>query len=411
MKKMRKRLGCLLLSLSLAAVAVLSGCGSGETNAPKEPAEAPAESQAPQKEPQASQAPADTNAGASEDLPEKKFVIAYPEAESGAARYEIMATNSRLLGDMFGVEFVFEDADYSPEAQIAFFENQIAAGADGIFFWPPSDSIIPTVAKLCDDAGVYWGISYRTIQDPEVAEYVAKSPYYVGKTYEDEEQTGYQIGKECADRGMKKLAIITSPRGDATGDLREKGLRKACDEFGMEIVAESRECNQPSDLTSATESFLSSYKDLDCVVEVISVVSDALSPIAKAITDAGKQETVKIAAVDFWDGMTDLFDSGILISCVGHPHIGYDPYITNIKLVNALNGTPIADEPFDITVNMFPINDVETSREYEAKYNKGDALYYSADFIKENFNKANNSDLTPETLQKFVDEFDPLKDY
>jgi len=340
-----------------------------------------------------------------------KLIIAYPQADSGNARYTIMANTVKRLGALEGIQFVFEDTDYSPEAQVKFFENQIAAGAKGLLFWPAADSMLPTIAKLCEDNGVYWCISFRSISDPAIEKIVYSSPHYLGRVNEDEEQTGYMVGKEAADLGYKTLAVIANARGDNASDLRYTGLNRACQQFGMKIVAEMRDPKQPADITSATESFLTAHSDLDAVCMLASVVADTLNPIAKAIMDAGRQNSVKILSVDFWDGMTDLFQSGVLKLCVGHPHIGYDPYISAVKLVNQLSGHPISTDKIDNKLTMFPIRTYEDSKKYEAKYLQPDALYYSDGWVKQNLLKENNPALDGKMLQKYMDEWDPLKDY
>ena len=344
-------------------------------------------------------------------LATEKVTIAYPQADSGNARYTIMANTVKRLGALEGIDFVFEDADYSPEAQVAFFENQIAAGAKGILFWPAADAMLPTITKLCEENGVYWAIAFRSISDPAIEEIVYNSPYYVGRVNEDEVSTGYMVGKEAADLGYKKVAVINTPRGDNAGDLRYIGLTQACEEFGIEIVAEARDMKQPADITSATESFLTAHSDLDAVVMLASVVADTLNPIAKAIMDAGRQDSVKLLSVDFWDGMTDLFEMGILKVCVGHPHIGYDPYICAVKLVNQLSGNPISDDQIDNVLGMYPIRTYEDSKIYEDKFLNTDALYYSDEWVSENLLKRNNPELSGEMIQQFMDEWNPLQDY
>lgn len=379
-----------LISLTLAVLMVfaLAACGAAPTAAPAEaPAEAPAA--APAEEPAA------------------KVIFAYPQPDSGSTRWEIMANNVKLAAAQAGGEFIFMNVDYSPEAQIKFVENAIAAGAKGLLFWPCADSVLPQICKLCEENEVYWAISFRTISDPEIAEMVYASPYYVGKCFEDEVTCGYNVGEELAAAGKKKIAYIATARGDTTADLRIQGLEKACEEFGIEIVANYRDPQQASDITSATESFLASFDDLDGVVLVSSVVSDSLFPIAKAIEDAGRSE-VQIVCVDFWDNQSELFENGTVLAAIGHPHIGYDPFICAIKIINAATGNPLGEGPVDTEEHMFVIRNYEDAAAYDAKYNLSEALFYSEEFIRDTLMKANNPDLTQESLQALMDVFDPL---
>ena len=118
----------------------------------------------------------------------------------------------------------------SADATIQFVEEQIAAGANGIVLSPPSDSVLTTVTTMCEEAEVYWGITFRSIQDEEVKELVESSPYYIGHGFEDEEQAGYQVMSNMNDKGIKNVAIISLAKGNNTTDLREQGAQRACEE-------------------------------------------------------------------------------------------------------------------------------------------------------------------------------------
>ena len=61
------------------------------------------------------------------------------------------------------------DAEFgsSNEASVYYVEYAINEGVDGILLSPSSDQILPTVCRLCQDAGVYWGIYFRSIEDEE----------------------------------------------------------------------------------------------------------------------------------------------------------------------------------------------------------------------------------------------------
>lgn len=89
--------------------------------------------------------------------------------------------------------------DFTPDGTITFVESQIAAGADGLFLCPPAESVLPTITQLCDEAGVYWGITLRTIEDEEIRKMVEGSEYYVGNCYENEEDTAEETQKDEAE--------------------------------------------------------------------------------------------------------------------------------------------------------------------------------------------------------------------
>ncbi len=346
-----------------------------------------------------------TEAGAGAASETKPFKIAVGLSDSGATMFSLMSNNLKAFAKEAGGEVVFESGvAASADATIAFVENQIAAGADGILIGPPADSVLPTVKTLCEEAGVYWGICFRNILDEEVKKLVESSEYYVGKSYEDEETTGYQVMTNLHNLGVKKVAILSMAKGNTTTDLREAGANRACKEFGMEIVAESRDIAQASDATSATESFLTAYSDLDAVFIVGATGAGIHEAVAKAIEDAGRQDSVKLATIDFPDSMSELFEKGVLVTCSGLPSWGYDPYMSFVLLANTCMGTPVSDEKVTLTCSMFDIGDKETADKWLEKFGDASTLYYTEDEMKQLI-KANNPELTAEDLQLMMIEF------
>lgn len=334
--------------------------------------------------------------------------IAAALGDSGASIFTLMGNNVRAYVEQAGGTVVFERTGFSADAQIAFVENQISAGAKGIILAPASDSVANTVNTLCEEAGVYWGITFRTIVDDEIRNIVENSKYYVGNCYEDEADTAYNLVKELNGMGMKKIAFISQATGDTTGGLREAGMYRAAEEFGMEVVAEARALAQATDVTTATQSFLSAHKDLDGVVILATAASGALKAAGKAITDSGRQDSVKLACIDFQEGMVDLFDQGILACASGLPHWGYDPFMTVVKTANAAMGTPISDTQFSTPMKMLIITNKEMAVKFEETFVDETKLYYTNDEMHNLLIKSNNPDLTPEKFQEIVNSFNPL---
>lgn len=333
------------------------------------------------------------------------FKIAVGLTDSGATMFSLMSNNLRTFVELAGGEVVFEGGvGASADATIAFVENQIAAGVDGILLSPPADSVLPTVTTLCEEAGVYWSICFRDILDEEVKALVESSEYYVGKCYEDEEATGYQVMSNLNDLNVKKVAIISMPKGNTTTDLREGGAKKAGEDFGMEIIAESRDISQASDATSAAESFLSAYNDLGAIFIVGATGAGVHEAVAKAIEDAGRQEDVKMATIDFPDSMGELFGKEILVTCSGLPSWGYDPFMSFVLLANTCMGQPVSEEKVTLTCSMFDINDLETASKWINKFGDASTLYYTGAEMKQ-LVKANNPALTAEVMQDLIEEF------
>lgn len=336
-----------------------------------------------------------------------EFKLAVGLPDSGSTMFSLMSGNVTQMVEEMGGTVVFQGGvGASADATIQFVEEQIAAGADGIVLSPPADSVLPSVITMCEEAGVYFASTFRTILDDEVREMVEASDYYVGRCYEDEEETGYRVMKNLHDLiGAEKVAIISQAKGNTTTDLREAGAERACEEFGMEIVAEARALSQASDATSATESFLSAYDDLDAVFVVGTTGSGMHEAVAKAIEDAGKADTVKLATIDFPDAMEELFENGILATSSGAPSWGYDPYITVVMLANTVKGNPISEDKLVVNIPMFDINDQEAAATWLERFGDAANLYYDMEYVSSTLDKANNPDLDGEALTAIVQEF------
>ena len=338
-----------------------------------------------------------------EDFECKEYTLAVPLAESGLTSFEIMRTNMDLFEEVTNGEIINAVSDLTPDGVLSFVESQVAAGVDGLIICPPSDSVLPTVTQLCEEAGVYWGICLRSISDPEIKAMVEASPYYVGNCYEDEEVAGYTCGKWMGEQGYKKIAIISQAKGDTTCDTREVGLSKACEEYGIEIVGESRGHAQPSDTTAATESFLAANDDLDAIFFVGSACTGAHEAALKAIQDNGRGDDVKLVTIDFPNEMVADFESGILVYSYAQVCLTYDPYICVAKVINAIQGTPLSDDgPTSNTMAMYAIDNVEDAKAYQDVTGNPDYLFYSEEDVMQLF-KWSNADLTEESLQTLID--------
>ena len=337
---------------------------------------------------------------------EESFKIAIGFTDNGATMFSLMANNVKTMVEGMGGTVVFQGGiGASADATIQFVEDQIAAGADGIVFGPPSDSVLTTVTTMCEEAGVYWGIAFRSITDEELKALVESSDYYIGHGFEDEEKTGYQVMSNLHNKGISKVAIISMAKGNNTTDLREQGAQRACEEFGMEIVAEARDLTQASDATNAAESFLSAYSDLDAIFVVGTTGAGIHEAVAKAIEDAGKVESVKLATIDFPDSMAELFEKNILATSSGAPSWGYDPYMITAAVANACKGNRISDMPLELEIPMYDIDDAETAAKWLEKYGNADTLYYEESVIKDTLDKSVNSGLDEEAMRNMIQEF------
>jgi ABC-type sugar transport system substrate-binding protein len=383
----------LLVLLSCVMIVAMAGCS------PKESA------------PENENATGDAAAGGLKD-----FTIACPMPNAGLPMMEVMGKNLDEISALAGGKIMYAssmDGVSSTDGTLSFIEGSIAAGANGIVIAPPADSVLPTVIQLCEDAGVYWGMTMRSIGDSEIRELVEASPYFIGGIYEEEEFAGYEAGKKFNELGYKKIAIISTPKGNMAGDLREEGLQRACDEFGMEIVGEVRGNTQASEAAEAASSLMAANADLDVIFQVASYATGALDAIAKTIADSGSG--VRFAAVDFPMDTDAFYATGVVDFCVkagGKGDIVYDLYMVVAKVINAIQGTPIVDDEGNSgtmnTLKPYIVTDEEEAKKLALTTNDSEFRYYSEDFIQSNLFGWNNADLNAMQFQEFLDSYDPI---
>lgn len=339
------------------------------------------------------------------DLKEIKIALSF--GDSGTIwRKQLSYNLSNLFGPEVNAEFVYQEAKFDADGIVSFVESEIAAGVDGLFFCPTTDAILPTICSLCEEAEVYWAISMRTINDSEIKAMCEASPYYVGNCYEDEENTGYIVGEYLGSQNAKKVALITTVKGDTTGDAREIGFARACEEYGIEVVGEARGLAQASDVTNAVESFLSANADLDVVFCVGTTVPGVQGVAVKAIQDAGRDE-VKVVCIDHPDEIQELFESGILTYSVGVPSFGIDLYMCAVKVANAIQGYPIDGEAEGRSSNfigMAIVSSAEEAKNYAEASSDEEYVFFDETEIAQMLGWK-NADLSEETLQKILDEY------
>ena len=342
------------------------------------------------------------------DVDLKEITIAVPFADSGSMWMNQMSYNlNNKLGPVANAKIVYQASTFDADGVLSFVESEIAAGVDGLMFCPPSNSVLPTICSLCDEAQVYWAISMRSINDEEIKAMCEASPYYVGNCYEDEVNTGYLVGKYLGESGAKKIAIISTTKGDTTGDAREVGLAKACEEFDIEIVGEARGLAQASDVTNAVESFLSANADLDAVFCVGTTVTGVQEISVKAVQDSGRED-VKVVCIDHPEGITALFETGILTYSVGTPSFALDMYVCGIKLVNAVQGTPISgslEGKSTNSVDMAEIRTVEEAKAYEEAGSNPEYVFFEEDELQQMMGW-NNPDFDESALQELLSNYE-----
>lgn len=381
--------------LALAMVFAFAACSTEETTSPAEAA---------------SPAPAETDTSAeapSAEAPsaEDSFMIGFPEAPVDVPAVKAIKINVEKVALAADGQMNNEVFDFTPEGTVDAVEKMIAKGVKGIEITPSSDSIIPTIANLCDENGVYFILSMRTIADESVMKLCQENKYFLGCVYEDDYAAGYALGKALADSGAKTYALIGTTVGDTTGDTRERGLAAAAEEFGLTQVAEVRALAQASDATAAVESFLASYPDLGGIVRVASTAAGDVSAICAALEESGRGGNVKFITIDTDGGCDAYFDKGILTATLGNA-TSLDAFLSTTILVNAMQGNSLSETPVDICIP-FPLITSSEQLVNESSYIIGENGLYPEEYIQQNFLKSKNSEVTMDSVLAELEKYSP----
>jgi len=312
--------------------------------------------------------------------------------------------NTKAVVEAAGGRLVTEGHNSTPESRIAAFERLIAAGCDGIIVIPTSDTALPFIVEMCEEAGVYWVISMRSIHDIRIRQQVEASPYFVGSVMENDEAVGYDIMCVLGEQGAKKVAVLSISTLDTTGAARERGMNFAAEEYDMDVVAIIRNSRRSEDTSTTVESLMNAYPDLDAVFRVATYGAGASTAAMNAIWDAGKAGQIHYATSDIEQGMDVFFDRGMVSVATGG-HIPFDSSLAAALLVNTLMGTPLKEDgPVTLHINPIMFRSGDEMREYYKAVEDGAALF-SEETAKQKLLKWNNPNLTVQSFQELIDAY------
>ncbi|MGI5936000.1 MAG: sugar ABC transporter substrate-binding protein [Oscillospiraceae bacterium] len=390
----------LALLLAMCILFSLAACGGSSSNGGKASDE-PKAQELPSQEPAVS-------GDESQDTPPaelKEFIVGFPEAPVEVPAVLAIKINTQKVVETAGGTLKNEIFDFTPEGTVDAVEKIIANGADGVIITPSSESIIPTVLNMCEESGVYFILSMRTIEDESIRAMCEASKYFLGCVYEDDYAAGYALGKALYEAGETTYALIGTAVGDTTGDTRERGLAAAAEEFGLTCVSEVRALAQASDAASAVESFLAAYPDLGGIIRIASTAAGDVSAICTALEEAGKAGDVKFVTIDVDDeSAVEHFKKGTITATLGNA-LSLDRLIATSILVNAILGTPVSDKPVYICIP-FPVITTADELTMDTVYTTSTNGLYPEEVIRERLLKYFNPDVTLESILEQVDNYD-----
>ncbi|MBU9729096.1 sugar ABC transporter substrate-binding protein [Diplocloster modestus] len=335
--------------------------------------------------------------GGNSDVPYIKLGI--PMARFESRNMVTMLTNAEyIVGNMpNGGEMYYEtgggaDAD----SILTAIEKLIAAGCNGILVSPVNDSMLIKTSQICEKAGVYWGVVWREVIDPEVCEVIYKSPYFIGTVTQDDKNVCYEVAQEMADYGMKKIGLISLDKSNTATIRREEGLDRAVEEFGLEIVAEARDLAQAADAAQAVESFITAYPDLDGILIAGSMGYNLLSGITSALDQYDPEGHMKLGVVDFLDGLDTAMAKDRVLVSKGGIWISSLNTLTTLMVNTISENGLMGGEQLDIKVPFITIKDMDDLKDYYY-YFEGELPWYTFE-EEEHYLSAYNPDVSADDI-------------
>lgn len=331
-----KKLLAIILSLSFLLCAV-TGCGQNK------PAETPAD-----------------------DEPYKIGILDY-SVMGGTTAIAYM----NCLYDMCetaGVELLTTPLNgYDDASFMAAYELLVSQGADSVIVTTFSEGAIPLIADMCEAEGVEWFLANRQVINPELKDRLFAMDTMVGNTNCNEAEVAYDMVRQLSeDFGVKNLAVIGLTLGDVNGDLRDSGIARACEDFSVNLLTETRGINSVDDVSNAVESIIASYPEMDGIFIVGGgITTGALAGASQALENNGLSDKVSIAMIDTSRGMGDYMGEGKPLKLVAGGNCIMDFVFSCACLINNYQGINADETPYIINTNMLYINDAQEANDFD----------------------------------------------
>ena len=386
-----KKVLCMILALCM--LLTLAACGSGgssdSTVAAATDGTAAGTSETKQ----------ETNAESKELV---KWTLGCLDPGAWNAAYGPVYDQLEALADDLNYEIIYATrAGSSTDDTLAAVQNLIVSGADALILGNDVLMCYMQVADICEEAGVYWTMYWAGVTE-EDRETLNGYKYYVGATYEDEEDAGYRQGKAAGEAGCKNLCLIGAPDGLDFTIRRNKGLERACEEYGMTILAEERDITLTGSASGGMDivnRFLATYPECDGII-IQGRTHSCLAGVVNGLADAGRTEDIPIFAIDCNINQTEYFENGQEAYVIGGHHLG--GMYGAILLTNVLNGTPLTDEKPYLLNSYIELTSYEQCKEWA--YHIWDNDAYTGEEILQ-YIKAYNPEATYEDLVELTQSY------
>lgn len=284
MKSRMKKVALIIAATMITSVCMM-GCGSGASS---------------------------TSTSASGDTKTIKLIVKVAEStyfQSVKAGADAAAAKYGCKVDYVGAP----NGETDINGQVTLIENAINQKAAGVVLAASDAKAIAPAAQKVIDAKIPLALvdSACDVQD------------YLSYATTDNEQASYQVGKKLGELtgGKGKVAIVSFVPGAGSAIAREKGFKKAMDEFpGMQVVQTVYSDSDKTKALTVTQDILTSYPD---ITAIYGANEPSLVGVARAVKEKGSKAIV--VGFDSSDDVLPLLeDKTIKATAVQKPYtMGY----------------------------------------------------------------------------------------
>lgn len=300
---MKKQLIAIGLSAVLA-LGALAGCGnkagSGDTSATTA---APA----------GSESAAGSSSGAAQTPAGGKLRIALVMSHLTNAFTTTFSESAKAEGEKQGVEVTVFDGKKDVANQISQIQSAVTQKYDAILVEPISVEGIKPAVEMANEAGIPIATCIQKMKEQELAKaYIGGDDMLAGKL--EMEKAIEAIG------GKGNIAVLYGPMGSDAQIIRKAGYDEALKNYpDVKIVFEQTANWVTDEALKITENWLASGQEISAVVSQ----NDSMGiGAAKAISDAGKTDAIKVFGVDATPDGLDAIQKGTMFGSVSQDTAG-----------------------------------------------------------------------------------------
>lgn len=376
------------------AAVLLTGCGNAADGGTASGSGSGAEDSG-----QASSGGGTEKEAGTEEVSHKIGVILYGKDDSmGAADYAYL----NYAAEALNVDIQWALNDYDAESQLASAENLVSAGCEGLLFLPINDNAVSLIGDYCEQNGIYFQMMNRDISDAAVKEATQANPYYVGTSFEANEEAANTLTGLMADDGRLNYGLGKVPPGSSLS-VRNTAFEESIKASGGTVLADYTAPSDGSTQAYVTymENFVNSYPEMDGLL-LSSTTGGGGETILNTLQSLAGPDDIRIAAFDTFEGMEKGFEDGWLVALAGGIAVQCIPDF--IMLYNAVDNTPLADGYTVLYQNFIFITNLEDCATFAKYIDNPEHMIYDAETIR-SLTKRYNPEAALEDLQKLMADY------